>query len=306
MRGLGVILVFGGLACRAGTQTAPPTSISAPASDGNGQPGAQRIAFQRAFGLLFVEVQPPSRAPILALVDTGASASAVDPRCAHDLPAIGRGEVVGTTGSLAAENVALEGWKLGALELPVLRATRRDLSGLLAPEGRIVEMILGSDALAGRAVTIDFRAGTIELATGSVSSADGVPMVLDNGIPAIPATLAGVETWLRIDTGASLFESGDVYVNVPATTWEALRARHPTLAPSSRLQGTGASGEAVELPVVRLPGARIAAADFESVFVIVQPRAGYFAQADAKGFVGNNFLEKLGRVTLDYAGGRFR
>ena len=36
----------------------------------------------------------------------------------------------------------------------------------------------------------------------------------------------------------------------------------------------------------------------------VAPRAGYFAGAGAKGFVSNNFLEKLGRVTLDFGNRR--
>ena len=44
----------------------------------------------------------------------------------------------------------------------------------------------------------------------------------------------------------------------------------------------------------------------ESVFVIVQPELGYFADPEAKGFASNNFLEKLGRVTLDYRARRLQ
>ena len=58
--------------------------------------------------------------------------------------------------------------------------------------------------------------------------------------------------------------------------------------------------------MARVTAARIGPLDLEHVFVIVQPEAGYFADPQAKGFVSNNFLEKLGRVTLDYGTERLR
>jgi hypothetical protein len=222
-----------------------------------------------------------------------------------------RSEVVGTTGTVEAEIVRLEGLRLGGRELPALRATRRTIQSL-APPGRRVDLILGSDALAGLAVTLDFEAQRLELsappAAGSTEPADpaGVAMTLDNGVPAIQASLAGIDTGLRIDTGASLFETPDVYVNIPAPLWSALRERHPDLAPSTSFKGTGADGQSVDLPVAEVPGATIGPLQLERAFVIVQPEAGYFADPAAKGFVGNNFLRRLGRVTLDYGAGRLR
>ncbi|HEX5131500.1 MAG TPA: pepsin/retropepsin-like aspartic protease family protein [Candidatus Krumholzibacteria bacterium] len=265
------------------------------------------IPFTFVHGLIFVDVELPGRGPVLALLDTGANASAVDPRIAGDLGVVGESEVVGTTGSIRAENVRVADLRLGALRVPVLCATRRDLSGLLAPDGRRVEMILGSDAFTGTRVTIDFAAARLEIPAGPAQAgAEGVPMTLDNGIPAIEATLGGVDVWLRIDTGASLFDTPDVYVNIPVRVWEALRARHTELAPTTHFQGTGADGQTVELPVVPVPDSTIGALRLDSVFVIVQPEAGYFAGPDAKGFVSNNYLRRLGRVTLDYASGRLR
>ena len=265
------------------------------------------VPFTRAFGLVYVEVSSGDGPPLLSLLDTGASASAIDAARARELPSMGTSEVVGTTGSIQVENVELKGLRLGSLDLPVLRATLRDLGGLLSPEGRRVEMILGSDALAGLALTIDFHAGTIEVSRESrEDEGEGVPMLLDNGIPTIEATVGGVDLWLRIDTGASLFETKDVYLNVPARVWDAMRAWSPELEPTSQLQGTGANGEAVPLPVAKVQGVRIGPIELASVFVIVQPEVGYFSDPGAKGFVGNNFLEKLGRVTLDYGAGRLR
>ena len=263
------------------------------------------VPITRAFGLVYVEVELEGRPPLFALLDTGASASAVDESRAGGLPSLGTAEVQGTTGSMPVEMVELRGLSLGSLDLPVLRATRRDLSGLLSPDGRRVAMILGSDALAGMSVTIEFRHGLLEVSREpSAVAAGGVPMELDNGIPTIPAMIGGVPMTLRIDTGASLFDTEDVYVNVPARSWAALQARDPELRPTSELQGTGANGETVALPVAEVKGARIGPLELESAFVIVQPEVGYFADPKALGFVGNNFLEKLGRVTLDYGAGR--
>lgn len=286
------------------------------------------VPFVLEHGLVFVDVELEGRGPVLALLDTGANASAIDPRRSDDLAVLETAPVVGTTGTLEAEMVRLEGARLGSLALPALRASRRDLGGLLAPEGLAVEMILGSDAFVGLALTLDFARQRLELAPSRAAQDDaarpsgadgegpsedgpsealaGVPMRLDDGIPAIEANLGGVTGWLRIDTGASLFDTPDVYVNVPTPTWEALLRLHEGLAPSTSFQGTGADGAAVDLPVARIPDVRIGPARLEHAFVIVQPRAGYFAAANAKGFVGNNFLRTLGRVTLDYGAGRLR
>jgi hypothetical protein len=285
-----------------------------PAAAGQAEPVAREhpaapdtacVATFSTAGLVFVEVERRSERPLLALLDTGASASALDPARARDLALVGTGEVVGTTGRLAVELVELDGLALGGVALPTLRATRRDLAGLLAPSGRTVEMILGSDALRELVVTIDFERARLELGAPT-DARSGTPMALDNGIPTLPATLGGVETLLRIDTGASLFATDEVYVNVPTALWHAIAARHPGLTPTAHLSGTGAGGAAVDLAVYTVPHATLGPLVRERVQVIVQPEAGYFADPAARGFVGNNLLAKLGRVTLDYPGRRLR
>ena len=269
-------------------------------------PPATALPFAWAHGLIFVEVTLPGRESVLALLDTGASASAIDPRYAADLPVLDASDVVGTTGRVAAETVSLDSLCLGSLRLPSLHATRRPLSGL-APEGRTLDMILGSDAFSGMALTIDFEKNRLLIAPRSADGAEGgVPMILDNGIPAIEANLGGLDVWLRIDTGASLFETSDVYINIPKHVWDALRDRNAGLEPSTHFQGTGAGGTTVDLPVAPIQDARIGPAALDRAFVIVQPEVGYFADPAAKGFVSNNFLRRIGRVTLDYAAGRFR
>ena len=275
------------------------------ASGARALPAPAEVSMTRAHGLIYVELDWATQPPLLALLDTGANASAIDPRVSAHLAAERRTEIVGTTGTLEAEVVALHGLRLGGLALPDLSATRRDLGGLLALDGRPVDLILGSDAFVDRALTIDFTAARLELATGVTPTAGSVPMGLDNGIPVLDANIDGVDTAVRIDTGASLFETADVYVNVPTRVWTELQERHPGVTPSTHFAGTGAGGETVQLPVVPVRNLRVGPLERESAFVIVQPEAGYFGSPAAMPFVSNNALEKLGRVTLDYAAGRF-
>lgn len=276
------------------------------------------LPLARAHGLAFVELGWNERT-LLALVDTGANASAVDARVAAALPALGEGEIEGTTGTLRAASVALEGLRFGALRLPTLRATRRPLEGLLAPEGRRVELVLGSDAFLGRALRFDFARGRLALgpsaAPRGAARADAplapgeARLGLDQGIPTLEAVLGGLALELRIDSGASLFASDELWINVPLRVERELRARGVELLPCPPLSGTGANGETLELAVWRLraaPPQRLGPLARDELRLIVQPEAGYFARPDAKGFVGLNLLEKLGCVTLDYGAGRLR
>jgi hypothetical protein len=124
--------------------------------------------------------------------------------------------------------------------------------------------------------------------------------VLDNGIPRVRATLNdSVRAEFRLDTGASLFETQDVYLNVTASVWEQLTALDAKLKPTAYLTGGGIGGE-VKLPVARIRKFSAGTASISSPFVIVQPKLGYFARSDAVGFISNNLLEKFSPVTIDY------
>lgn len=191
-----------------------------------------------------------------------------------------------------------------------LTVTIRDLGGLLAPGGHRISGILGSVFFAGRALAIDYRGAQIHLLGQAATDDDAresfvqLPMRLDNGIPRITGLLnEDVPTDFRIDTGASIFESADVYLNITASTWEGLRARRPALAPESYLSASGVGGD-LRLPVARIEAARFGSAVVPRPFVIVQPRVGYFARTDAVGFISNNLLEKYSPIVIDIPGGR--
>jgi hypothetical protein len=150
---------------------------------------------------------------------------------------------------------------------------------------------------------IDFAASTVTFSRGKVEPvADAIPMELDNGIPLLEVTLNdGVRTKLRLDTGASLFESTDVYINVTAPIWDELRKRDPALVPEQYFTGTGTGGQ-IDLAVARIEKLTIEQTTVSAPYVIVQPSQGYFARADSVGFLSNTLLEKFSPVTIDYPG----
>ena len=263
------------------------------------------VRFARFQGLIFLEVGTTESEPLVTLLDTGANVSAIDPRRSAHLAADNATTIQGSTGSVPGAMVRLAGLRLGSRTVHELRVTRRSLAGLKTADGRDVDLILGMDALLGGHLTIDFVEETLSWTSGP-SDAPGIasPMALDNGIPAVPATIATLNTWLRIDTGAGLFATDDIYVNIPMHLWDLLAGAFPTFRPEGELLGTGIGGEQVTLPYARVGPAHIASFRRDSIVVVGQPAQGYFAEPHAKGFVGNNFLEKLGRVTLDFVEGR--
>lgn len=233
--------------------------------------------------LIFVRARVDAGAERLFLLDTGASASALDARAADEL-GLARGAattVEGTTGVAAVESAVVGSLAVGPLVVRELRVTVQDLAGTLRPSGETLAGILGSDFLARFVLELDFTARSLTLAEGPLAPLPGapasVPLELDNGIPRVRATLDDVATSLRLDTGASLFDTPDVYVNVTEDVWDELRRADPALAPERHFTGAGVSG-AVTLPVARIDALAVGATTIERPHVIVQPRQGYFAR----------------------------
>lgn len=283
-------------ASEAGEDTPAVAAPPAPAPD---------VPFLYHACLIHLRVQVGEHDDRLFLLDTGASASAIDARTAEELgiPIVGSGQVEGTAGTIEVRTARLASLSVGGARVEALDVPCYDLGGLLAPEGQRVDGILGYDFLRGFALYVDFEARTLAFERAEsarrIDRASIVPFEPDNGIPRIHAVLDDLEVELRLDTGASLFESPDVYLNVPASVWAELRASDPTLAPDHHLSGSGVGGT-VSLPVVRLQRLLIGDLAFDRPYAIVQPEAGYFARPEAVGFVSNNLLEKYGPVLLDY------
>lgn len=253
------------------------------------------------YRLAYVRATVNGNADGLFLLDTGANMSAIDSSFAKKVgvrPGAGT-KVEGTAGTVEVPTATLERYSLGKASSEKFKVTLQDFGGFLKPSGKSVDGILGSDFLKGYTVKLDFGRRKLQLWGGSAPQPGiKVSMRMDNGIPLIPALLNGnLKTNLRIDTGAGLFESKDVYLNVPMRVFDQLGLRA-----QKYFTGSGTGGE-VKLPVAQTESLLVGTLKVAKPYVIGQPAQGYFARPDAVGFVGNNFLEKYSPIALDYTKG---
>lgn len=260
----------------------------------------------------FVRAQiGPGGDPVWLLLDTGANRSALDAGFAAraGLPVLEGSRVEGSAGVIEAGGTRVEDLRLGELALPTIEPTTSDLSGLQGPGGEAAVGILGSDALAGLVVTLDFAHGRIAVARPSEASARAagcgrtIAVRDDNGILRLDAVIDGEALPLRYDSGAGLFEDPHVWINLTGDQWARVRGERPQTPPIATLGGSGTGGS-VSLPVHLGGRLEIGPLAWDEPRLIVQPAQGYFARPDAVGFVGNALFWSQGVVAIDYAGGR--
>lgn len=253
----------------------------------------------------------PEGEPVWLLLDTGANRSALDAGFAErsGLPQLAGSRVEGTAGVIEAGGTRVENLRLGGLALPVIEPTTSDLSGLQGPGGEPAVGILGSDALAGLVVTLDFTGGGIAIAPPSEASARAaacgraIATRDDNGILRLDAVIDGEAVPLRYDSGAGLFEDPHVWINLSQPQWTRVRGGRPETAPIATLGGSGTGGQ-VSLPVHAGGRLEICPLAWDEPRLIIQPAQGYFARPEAVGFVGNALFWSQGMVTIDYPGHR--
>lgn len=244
------------------------------------------------------------------LIDTGANRSALDSGVARalNLPDEGGTEVEGTAGVVRAGSTTVERFTLGDLTAR-LSPTVSDLSGLAGPNGEPVAGILGSDLLGRSVVVLDFERSRIALAPAgeasrtAASCGRGVAMGDDNGIPRVEAEVDGRPLTLRYDSGAAIFDSPYLWVNLSERQFEAVRGDRPASPPIQTLGG-GGTGGSLSLPVHMGSTFRLGELQWREPRLIVQPPQGYFARDTAVGFIGNAAFRPFGLLVIDYPGGR--
>lgn len=265
---------------------------------------ANFIYYQRC---IFIKMQVNDTEDLLFLLDTGASASAIDLQMAEklNLSFSGTSKIEGTTGVIEAKNTLLKKLSFGKATAKNLSIPARNLKGSLVPPGMRLDGIVGYDFLRFFSVHIDFLNRTIAFSPKAAKVSEkgqivSIPFALDNGIPRLKAILNdSLAADFRLDTGASIFETSDIYLNITENTWERLTALDSELKPERYFRG-GGIGTEVKLPVTRIKSFTIGTISFPKPFVIVQPKLGYFARLNAVGFISNNLLEKFSPVTIDY------
>jgi hypothetical protein len=249
--------------------------------------------------------------PIWLLLDTGANRSALDAGFAarSGLPVLDGTRVEGSAGIVEAGSTRVSGLRLGSVVLPTLDPTTSNLAGLQGPNGQLVVGILGSDALEGLIVAMDFATGTISVSPPSLETeaagrcGRAIPTEDDNGILRLQAKIDGHAVPLRYDSGAGIFADENVWINLTRAQHATVRSGMPDNPPFRTLGGSGTGGQ-LSLPVHL--GHRLEIGDlvWEEPRLIVQPQQGYFARPDAVGFVGNALFWSQRRMIIDYPGHR--
>lgn len=283
------ILAAGGCACGLGAQGAAPAS------------GPMTYHLHQIFVPAEVNGEPVG----LALIDTGANSCAMDTALAERLAIEPQGEteVLGSAGSSRAGTIRLASLSVWGAEARDVVTTIYDLGHGATPTGEPLALIIGEPFLRHFGVEIDYRSERLVLHAEPVEGPRSIPMEMDDGIPLLRGRLDGVvDLGLRIDTGASLFETQEAYVNIPEHARRSLEARGIVHAEEFALSGSGVGGT-VRLPVIRLDRLELGGVEIERPLAIVQPRAGVFARDDAPGFVGSYTLAPLGRIVIDYLDG---
>jgi hypothetical protein len=271
--------------------------------------GIDTLKFIYYHRCIFLKMLLNDRDEMLFLLDTGASRSAIDATAAEraGMAVGGADSVEGTAGVITVRRARIERLAAGEAVAEGLDVTVQELGGLLAPPGMRVDGILGYDFLRHFSLLIDFTRHTLifsphpaPISFAMVKSAAVVPFMLDNGIPRVHGTLDdSIAVDLRLDTGASIFETTNIYLNVTEDVWNELKRVDTSLKPERYFSGTGAGGE-VRLAVARISHLAIGGMRVPRPYIIVQPRVGYFARPDAVGFISNNLLEKYSPVAIDY------
>jgi len=260
------------------------------------------VHFEYYQRVIFLHVQVNNSDSLLFLFDTGANASAIDAKTADKLklPRLRVDTVEGSAGNLQVQMVNVSSVKAGNSTVKNLVFTKQDLSFSLAPPGKHIDGILGTDFLRHFVITLDFKKQQISFSEHADNDSESIPFEMDNGIPRIKATINNTfHTFLRYDSGSSLFATDSTYINVTTDDWIAIRQKDTTLKPSRYFRGVGTGGE-LKLAVVSIKSFSFNGHQIQNAFIIVQPKLGYFARPDAVGFLGNNLLEKYDKVVVDF------
>ncbi len=258
----------------------------------------------------FVKADAGDGTPRWFLVDTGANRSALDAGVVRtlDLPDEGGTRVEGTGGVVEVSSTTLPRFTLGPVTMR-LSPTVSDLARLAGPQGDPVAGILGSDLFGDRVLTFDFERSRLALGPPSRAAATaagcgrGVAMTDDNGIPRVKGELDGRPVALRYDSGAGIFDSPHLWINLSQPQHAAFLDGRDPGEPLQVLGGSGTGGE-VSLPVYKADRFRLGEIEWAGPRLIVQPPQGYFARPEAVGFVGNAAFRPFGVIVVDYPGGR--
>jgi len=225
--------------------------------------------------------------PSKLVIDTGARPTAVDSATAGRLGLRSSDGPTGTVavvgGRVPAYFSMLSNVDLGPIHVNLLPVVVTSLLWIRQQTGVDVDAVVGWDVLANSTVQIDYRAKRISFGPVRVRGTQ-VPVVEDNGMPTVEASLDGTKIRLLLDTG------GSGIVLFPALLSKTVnRAFGGTTARLNNLAGEK------DLQQIRLRNLTIGAADMSGRTALI---AGDPKCCTFQGILGISALQ-FDRVTFD-------
>ena len=257
--------------------------------------------------LIFLYVKVNNCDSLLFLFDTGANTSAIDSKTAAmlDLKQNEPKVVEGSAGTITTPMVNVKSISINNKQVKNLDLTQYDLSGSLAPPNLHLDGILGTDFIKQFAIFIDFENKIISFSKkNSLKYNNCIEFKMDNGIPAFKAILCdNITTKFRYDSGASLVNAKDIYINITTKDFVEIYKADTTIKPLKVFSATGVGGK-IELPVYQINEAKIGSITLDMPYLIVQPKVGYFSNENAIGFFNNSVFERFGQIVIDFKSGK--
>lgn len=232
------------------------------------------------------------------VLDTGAGRMMLTPEFARKLgwkSGWETEEVAGIGGTVKA------GWlKLNKIDFETIELTDNsgNLGALVAslPQGLEADGFIGYELFYSLVVTIDYTHSRLILTYPKDFQAPGkgLPLRLEDDIPAVEAVLDGRRVWLQLDTGD---DSVKVTLNTPFVEREKLREKYSPRYESATGFGIGGQifGEVTRGKALTFGSLTLK----KPLLYLSRQKSGALADKDSTGSIGNGILS-LFNATYDY------
>lgn len=236
------------------------------------------------------------------IVDSGADQNVLSAQAVARLGLATSRQTVSGQGAAGAFG-AVPWVDLGAVGIGDVRLRDQVAFVVPLPEETNADGILGLPLFARYTTTLDYAAGELRLeaprAFQPPADLTALPLRQQGGKLLLRATVAGVEGWYALDTGAG----NAATMFTPTVERERLRAAFPQRL---RMMTGISAGGTTRGDLVRVPEVRLGPYRLERVVVELSlAEAGYFAHppADAQGNLGGELWRRF-TTTIDLPGGR--
>lgn len=265
------------------------------------------VSFAYNESLIYVQARiNGSRTNYTFLLNTGANKTVLDTRVAKSLKLPVLKEIDTVMGTAGHEQIAVckvASLQSGTATVKNMEVTMRNLNTGTDPNGKRIDGILGTDFLQHTCINIDFKNQKIGITPqkpASITSKQVIPFDMKDGIPRFRVKLDDtLQTAMHYNSGVSLEQSRNIYVNVSNPQFTKLKKINPHLKHIDYIKGKGVGGD-LNLEVIKINMMTLNDRIVRHPYIIVQPQEGYFKQEDAIGFFGNNLLEKYNTVAIDF------